>query len=71
MNRKNSYFYRTQNGAYVGDLFMSLIQTCRLNGANAFEYITALLRHADKVYANPSEWMPWNYKEALQLLDSH
>jgi transposase len=65
LNRKNSYFYRTQNGADVGDLFMSLIQTSRLNGANAFEYITALQRHADKVYANPSEWMPWNYEEAL------
>jgi len=70
LNRKNAYFYRTQNGADVGDLFMSLIQSCRLSRANAFEYITTLQRHADKVYANPSEWMPWNYKDTLQLLKS-
>jgi hypothetical protein len=64
--RKNSYYYRSKNGAFVGDLFMSIIQSCRLCGANAFEYITQLQRHADKVYANPSAWMPWNYKDALR-----
>jgi hypothetical protein len=45
--RKNSYYYRSTNGAFVGDFFMS--QSCRLCGANAFEYITKLKRHADKV----------------------
>jgi transposase len=28
------------NGAGVGDLFMSLIHTCELNGANPFDYLT-------------------------------
>ena len=28
--RKNSYFYRTEQGADVGDLFISLIHTCEL-----------------------------------------
>ena len=26
LHRKNSLFYKTQNGARIGDLFMSLIQ---------------------------------------------
>ena len=29
LHRKNSLFYKTLNGAQVGDLFMSLIHTCR------------------------------------------
>jgi hypothetical protein len=62
-NRKNSLFYKTLNGARVGDLFMSLIHTCELNGANPFEYLTELQRHADELKRNPSEWMPWNYRE--------
>ena len=32
-NRKNSLFYKTRKGAQMGDLFMSLIHTCELNGA--------------------------------------
>ena len=65
LHRKNALFYRTLNGAEVGDLFMSLIHTCQLNGANSFQYLTELQRHAPQVAANPSEWMPWNYRETL------
>jgi transposase len=65
LHRKNSLFYKTVNGAEVGDLFMSLIHTCELNGVNAFAYLTELLRHADELQQNPSEWMPWNYRETL------
>ena len=32
LHRKNSLFYKTANGARVGDLFMSLIHTCELCG---------------------------------------
>ncbi len=67
LSRKNCYYYRSMTGAFVGDLFMSIIQTCKLCRANAFDYITQLQRHADKVYANPSAWMPWNYKDALKV----
>ena len=37
LHRKNSLFYRTQRGAEVGDLFMSLVQTCRANQVNPFD----------------------------------
>jgi transposase len=65
LHRKNALFYRTENGARVGDLFMSLIYTCQLNEANPFDYLTQLQRHADRVAASPALWMPWNYRAAL------
>jgi transposase len=65
LHRKNALFYRTLNGAEVGDLFMSLIHTCELCGVNSFEYLTELQRHAQELAANPAAWMPWNYHETL------
>lgn len=64
-HRKNSLFYRTQNGARIGDMFMSLIHTCELNQANAFDYLTELFRHPAEVAAHPEWFMPWNYRETL------
>jgi transposase len=66
LHRKNAYFYKTQNGARVGDLFMSLIHTCELHGANPFHYLTELQKHARELAAAPADWMPWNYLLALQ-----
>jgi transposase len=68
LHRKNSLFYKTLHGAQVGDLYMSLIHTCELNGANPFDYLTELLQHAEELKANPSEWMPWNYRATLARL---
>jgi len=65
LHRKNALFYKTQNGARVGDLFMSLIYTCQLNEANPFDYLTQLQRHADQVAASPEVWLPWSYRAAL------
>ena len=65
LHRKNALFYKTCHGAHVGDLFMSLISTCGLCGANPFDYLTKLDRHADEAIANPQNWMPWNYELAL------
>jgi len=66
LHRKNSYFYKTENGARVGDLFMSLIHTCELNGVNPFDYLTELQKHADELCVHPADWMPWNYRDTLQ-----
>ena len=65
LHRKNALFYKTRNGARVGDVFMSLIYTCQLNEANPFDYLTQLQRHVDQLAANPELWMPWNYRKAL------
>jgi transposase len=66
LHRKNSLFYRSENGARVGDTFMSLIHTVELGGGNPFDYLVALLRHHERVADNPEDWMPWNYREALE-----
>jgi hypothetical protein len=68
LNRKNALFYKTMNGAGAGDLFMSLIHTCELNGANPFHYLTELLRHTEALKQNSSAWMPWNYCDTLARL---
>lgn len=65
LHRKNALFFKTANGAHVGDIFMSLIHTCQLCGANPFDYLTELQRHAAELAANPQEWMPWNYRQTL------
>jgi transposase len=71
LHRKNALFYRTLNGAQVGDLYMSLIHTCQLCGANSFDYLIELQRHAPELAACPTEWMPWNYREALKRTVNH
>jgi transposase len=68
LHRKNALFYLTDNGAHVGDMYMSLIYTCQLCGANPFDYLTQLQRHAAEVAAQPACWMPWNYRDALAVV---
>ncbi len=68
LHRKNALFYKTLNGAHVGDVFMSLIHTAELNGVEPFGYLVALLRHCEEVAKAPADWMPWNYKETLARL---
>ena len=65
LHRKNAMFYLTDNGAQVGDMYMSLIYTCQLRGANPFDYLTELQRHAPQVAAHPQNWMPWNYRQMI------
>ena len=69
LHRKNAYFYKTQNGARVGDLFMSLIHTCELNDVNPFDYLTELQKHASELSSDPGRWLPWNYRHTLQRTD--
>jgi transposase len=70
LHRKNSMFYRNEQGAMVGDLYMSLIETCRCCGANPLEYLTALLKHTRLVSENPEQWLPWNFRIALAAADT-
>jgi len=70
LHRKNSMGYKTQKGAWVGDVFMSLIQTCRLNGENPFDYLLSIARNADAVRADPKAWLPWTYPSAARRPDT-
>lgn len=70
-HRRNSLFYKTENGARVGDLYMSLIATAKLADADPFDYLNELQRHAEEIADNPADWMPWNYRATLAgLTDS-
>lgn len=69
LHRKNAMFYKTQNGARVGDMYMSLIHTCELCQVNAFDYLTELMRHPNELAANPTAWMPWNYRDAIEPVE--
>jgi transposase len=64
LHRKNSLSYKTLNGARTGDLFMSLIHTCRLNEINPFAYLLSLATHAEQVKTRPHDWLPWRYPPA-------
>ncbi len=65
LHRKNALYFKTENGARVGDLFMSLIHTCELNGVASLGYLIALQKHAREVAEQPAAWMPWNYRDTL------
>ena len=61
LHRKNSLFYKTSAGAEVGDLLMSVISTCTMNGVNPLLYLTDVEKHAAEVAQNVESWLPWNY----------
>lgn len=67
LNRKNWLFYRNTLGAFVGDILLSLIKTCEINGINSFEYLRDLYDHSHQAADQPSMWMPWNYKDMLPV----
>jgi transposase len=62
--RKNSLFYKTEHGAAVGDILSSLIQTCRLNGVNPWDYLVTIMRRRKEARREPDLFLPWNYREA-------
>lgn len=66
LHRKNALFFKTENGAHVGDVFMSLIYTSKLGGSNPFDYLTELQRHPTELKAHPQDWMPWNYRASIE-----
>ena len=69
LNRRNALFFRTQNGARIADLFMSLIYSAELCGASPFDYLTQLLRHAAEAARAPQQWLPWNYRVTMAELN--
>jgi transposase len=69
LHRKNSLFYKTEEGARVGDIYMSLIHTAEVNDINPFDYLVAVQRNHVLAEENPEEWMPWNYQTTMKALE--
>ena len=63
-------FYKTEHGAYIGDMFMSFIHTCNLMKVNALKYLIALQKYSAQVFKNPSFWMPWNYETTRDSMET-
>src|SRR5215471_11918472 len=59
--RKNALFYKNEHGAMVGEILLSLIETCRLNGVSAWKYLLGLMSERSAARANPDAYLPWNY----------
>ena len=68
LHRKNALFFRSENGAEVGDLFMSLIHSAGFAKADPFDYLCEIQRNAASAAASPSDWMPWSYRATLEGL---
>jgi len=66
--RKNSLFYKTEISAFIGSMMTSIIQTCVMAGENPFEYLVVLQKNRSALFKNPEAWLPWNYKETLQIV---
>jgi transposase len=66
LHRKNSLFFKSEHGATVADMYMTLIYTCELAAINPFDYLKALHDHPSHVRSNPADWMPWNYTAAME-----
>lgn len=66
LHRNNALFYKTENGADAGDVYMTLIHTAELSRINPFEYLSEILRHPREVAENADAWLPWNYRQAVE-----
>ena len=67
--RKNSLFFKTEHGASVGDLLLSVIETCRLNHVNAWDYLVDVVKQRSEMRKNPIRWLPWNYARGAPLAE--
>lgn len=65
--RKNALFYKNDHGAMVGAILQSLIETCRLNGVNAWEYLLTLTRNPRGARRTPEAFLPWSYARGEPL----
>ena len=68
--RKNSSFFATLHGAFVGSMLTSLVVTAARAGVNPVEYLTALQQYKPHLFKAPQDWLPWNYQETILMLQS-
>ena len=59
-----------EHGAYIADVIISLVETCRMNGQNPEDYLTMLMKNKSSVFAHPEQWLPWNYKDTEGMNES-
>lgn len=65
LHRKNSLFFKTPLGAFVGDIVMSLVETAKAANKNPFHYLVSLHRNKKLIKKTPGLFLPWNYEANL------
>lgn len=65
-----SFNYKTETGAAVGDLAMSLIATARANDVEPVAYLTECLRCHEDLAKRPDHYLPWAYRERCNAASS-
>lgn len=63
--RKNAMFHKSEHGAFIAAMLLSLIATCELAGKNPVHYLTELQKNKSSVFKQPHLWFPWNYEATL------
>jgi hypothetical protein len=64
-----SFNYHTEDGAIVGDRFMSLIATARAHDVEPVAYLTECLRCHEDLSKRPEHYLPWAFAERLKQGD--
>jgi transposase len=59
LQRKNSNYFRSDVGAFVSDVIMSILESCRLNGVEPFGYLVAAIENQRALRSSPEQWLPW------------
>lgn len=65
--RNNSYHFRNVVGAGIADTIWSAGATATDCGANVLHYFTSIVRFKDHVRKEPHRFMPWNYRETIDV----
>jgi hypothetical protein len=65
-HRKNSLAYKTENGAFVGDVLQSIIATCDKAGVNLFRYLEWIQMKKSFVEADPAKFTPWAFSASSE-----
>ena len=69
-NRKNAFHYKSEYGALIGDIHMSIIYTCWLNKVNPLDYLIQLQYHRSDLLKAPQDFLPWNYLETIDSISN-
>ncbi|MFP4283368.1 MAG: transposase [Opitutales bacterium] len=66
-----SFNYKSQNGAEVGDLHMTLVATANANGVEPVAYLTECLANHEDLAQRPEHYLPWIYRARLQAREQN
>lgn len=68
LNRKNWLFYKTENGAFVGDTISGILKTCTKNDIDPLEYLKFIITNANEIELATlhgeklnEKFLPWNF----------